>query len=192
MKDIVIQMRALDDFVTCARSQNAQHHDSHVVSLDNLSGTVKKSYSSIGTHFTSTYERVRDLGEEMSAKTASLQDALAPLDENLREPLANLRLNITSTTLQEYQPTRESPQKVQYEYSTHVPRPEPHENLLAALRRPMSTQSSHSSSKSTTTIPVIFNGGPSSDPPRDFPRSLAFASPDIEKRPMTSGGCPEN
>jgi kinesin family protein 11 len=191
MKDIEIQMRALDDFVTRARSQNAQHHDSHVVSLDNLSGTVKKSYSNIGTHFTFIYERVRDLGEEMSAKTTSLQDALAPLDENLREPLANLRSNITSTTLQEYQPTGETPQKVQYQYPTHLPRTEPHENLLAALRRPMSTQNSHSPSKSTTTIPVIFNDGPSSDPPRDFSRSLAFASPDVEKRPMTIGGLRE-
>jgi kinesin family protein 11 len=43
MKDIETQMSALDDFVTRARSQNAQHHDSHAQSLQKLSATVKSS-----------------------------------------------------------------------------------------------------------------------------------------------------
>ncbi|EHL01884.1 putative Kinesin-like protein bimC [Glarea lozoyensis 74030] len=57
MKDIEIQMQALDDFVSRARSQNAQHHDSHVQSLQALSTTVKTSYGNVGSHFNATYER---------------------------------------------------------------------------------------------------------------------------------------
>lgn len=155
MKDIATQMQALDDFVTRARSQNAQHHDSHVKSLEGLSTTVKSSYSNIGTHFTSTYERVRELGDEMSTKTGTLQESLAPLDSVLRQPLADLRSNITRTNIQEYEPTGETPQKVQYHYPMELPRTEPHETLLAALRRPQT-----SSPSKQVMIPVIFNDAP--------------------------------
>ena len=156
MKDIETQMKALDDFVTRARSQNAQHHDSHVASLQGLSTTVKSSYSNIGSHFTSTYERVRDLGNEMSSQTSSLQESLEPLNSVLRQPLAELRENISRTTLQEYQSTGETPQKTQYLYPTELPRTEAHESLLAALRRPTPS----SPGKQTTMIPVVFNDGP--------------------------------
>jgi len=154
MKDIATQMEALDDFVTRARSHNAQHHDSHVQSLQGLSTTVKSSYSNIGSHFTSTYERVRDLGDEMSTKTGTIQESLAPLDTILRQPLAELRSNISSTALYEYEPTGETPQKVQYHYPMELPRTDAHETLLAALRRPVSA------SPSKTMIPAIFNDAP--------------------------------
>lgn len=154
MKDISVQMQALDDFVTRARSQNAQHHDSHGQSLQSLSTTVRTSYDNIGSHFTSTYERVRDLGEEMSAKTSILQDALSPLDINIRQPLSDLRANITNTLLQDYVPTGETPQKTQYQYPKELPHTEKHETLLAALRRPGSSQSTVASPSKK--MPVIF------------------------------------
>jgi kinesin family protein 11 len=158
MKDVATQMQALDDFVTRARSQNAQHHDNHVASLQGLSTTVKSSYSSIGSHFNSTYERVRDLGEDMSKEAGTLEGSLDPLDSHLSKPLADLREQISRTALQEYQPTGETPQKVQYSYPTDLPRTMAHETLLAALRRPTSTSPSQVSE--TTMIPVIFNDSP--------------------------------
>lgn len=186
------QMRALDDFVTRARSQNAQHHNKHAQSLRNLSSTVKSSYSNIGSHFTSTYERVRDLGEEMSTKTATLQQTLAPLESVFRQPLATLRENIMSTQIQDYQPTGETPQKVQYTYPTELPHTEAHETLLAALRRPStSSDRGRSPSKSTTSmVPVIFNDAPSSSQLREFSASVPAGSSrpgDAEQRPTTSG-----
>jgi kinesin family member 11 len=155
MKDVETQMQALDDFVTRARSQNAQHHDNHAQSLQSLSTTVKSSYDNIGSHFNTTYERVRDLGDEMSIKTNLLQETLAPLDSVLRQPLADLRSNIETAEFQEYNPTGATPQKVQYQFPTELPKTDAHDQLLAALRRPMNTDSkSHSKS---TTIPVVFN-----------------------------------
>jgi len=187
-------MRALDDFVTRARSQNSQHHDSHARSLQNLSSTVKSSYSNIGSHFTSTYERVRDLGDEMSAKTATLQETLEPLDSVLRQPLSTLRDNIASTQIQEYQPTGETPQKVQYSYPTSLPRTEAHETLLAALRRPPGMRSP--SKSMTSMVPVIFNDTPSTSHPqlRDFSASVPAGSSrpgEHEQRPTTSGSLRE-
>ena len=184
-------MRALDDFVTRAQSQNAQHHDNHTHSLQSLSSTVKSSYSNIGTHFTSTYERVRDMGEEMSAQTSHLQEALSPLDENLRQPLAELRSNIGRTALQEYKPTGETPQKMQYVYPTELPRTDAYDTLLASLRRPASNYNSQSPSKSTTMVPVIFNDEPTSAT-HQFPALHSTRStPEVDQRPTTSGGLRE-
>jgi kinesin family member 11 len=185
MKDIDTQMQALDDFVTRARSQNTQHHDSHVRSLGGLSATVKSSYGNIGTHFTSTYERVRDLGDEMSTKTGALQDSLSPLDSILQQPLIDLRSNITNTTLQEYQPTGETPQKVQYQYPTELPKTQPHENLLAAIRRPRST----TSPSKPQMVPVIFNDAMDADNTTATSASSITASTD--GRPNTAGGLRE-
>jgi len=178
MQDIETQMKALDDFVTRAKSQNAQHHDSHITSLQGLSTTVQSSYSNIGSHFSSTYERVRDLGDEMSNQTTSLQQLLAPLDSVLRQPLAELRDNICNTVLQEYQPTGETPQKIQYQYPTDLPRTEAHETLLAALRRPLSNTSP---SKQTTMVPVVFNDVPGDEV--SFPPSTSL----LERRPTIGG-----
>ncbi|RDW75913.1 kinesin-domain-containing protein [Coleophoma crateriformis] len=154
MKDISFQMQALDDFVTRAQSQNAEHHDSHVRSLGGLSSTVKSSYANIGNHFTTTFERVKSLGEEMSQKTVTLQESLTPLDESLRQPLSELRSNISNTMLQEYVPTGETPQKMQYQYPTVLPRTEAHEKLLSGVRP--AQEMVYSPSKSPA-LPTIFN-----------------------------------
>jgi kinesin family protein 11 len=157
MKDVGLQMQALDDFVARARSQNAQHHDTHSKSLHSLLTTVRSSYGNISDHFTSSYERVRDLGVEMSEKTETLGETLSQVDATLRQPLAELRSNIAMTTLHEYIPTGETPQKIQYQYPTEFPRTEAHETLLAALRRPKSASFSASPTKM---IPVVFNDSP--------------------------------
>jgi kinesin family protein 11 len=187
-------MHALDDFVTRARSHNSQHHDSHIQSLQNLSSTVKSSFTNIGSHFTSSYERVRDLGDEMSAQTATLQEHLEPLDSVLRQPLSDLRENIATTNFQEYQPTGETPQRTQYTYPMELPRTEAHEDLISAMRRPF--ESSRSPSKSMgpgliSLLPVIFNDDTNLVSPsrsRPFSKSLpALGLPDEEpERPSTS------
>lgn len=156
MHDISTQMQALDDFVTRAKSQNGQHHDSHVQSLQNLSSTVKSSYDSIGQHFTVTYGRVKDLGDDMVSKTTAINEVLAPMNSDLKDPLSRLRSNVKNVILQEYIPTGETPQKVQYEFPTILPRTEAHETLLAAMRNP------GSSVPLPDTRPVVFSDGPES------------------------------
>ena len=190
MKDIETQMAALDDFVTRAQSQNAQHYDSHVQSLQKLSDSVNSSYSNIGEHFTSTYERVRGLDKEMSTKTIALQQTLEPLDSVLRQPLSELRGTIINTNIQEYQRTGETPQKIQYTYPIELPKTEAHEALLATLRQPSSSSDKSPSKNSMRSVPVVFNDGPdSSSALRDFSQStrIRASSADLEQRPTTSG-----
>lgn len=181
MKEISVKMQSLDDFVTRARSQTTQHHSNHSRSLETLSRTVKSSYDNIGTHFNSTYERVRDLGDEMTAKTSSLQNALAPLDETLRQPLAELRSNIAGTTLREYVPTGETPRKTEYQYPKELPYTAAHEALLATLRRPAPSQDGGESPSKTTTI--VFNDTPSAEETI----TLTLPSPEPESKTEPAG-----
>ncbi|KAF9870245.1 kinesin related protein 2 [Colletotrichum karsti] len=134
LKDLDVQMEALDDFVTRARSENASHHERHGESMQGLSSTVEQSFGNISNHFKVTFDRVKDLGEEMETETEEMQDGLEPLTQDLCKPLSNLREDIEVTTIQEYRPTGETPMKVQYQYPTKLPRTDAHESLLANLK----------------------------------------------------------
>jgi kinesin family protein 11 len=190
MKDIETQMQALDDFVGRARVQNAQHHNNQVQSLQELSTTVKTSYGNVGSHFNATYERLRDLGDEMSVRTSSLQESLEPLDSVLKQPLADLRSNIATTEFQEYRPTGATPQKTQYLYPTELPRTDAHEQLLAALRRPTSSSPTSKSSRPTASIVFhdIMEGVVSTTVPS---ASTASGTSAADGRPTTSSSLRE-
>ena len=153
MKAMATQMQALDDFVTRARSQNERHHSSHITSLQGLASTVHQSYSSIGDHFVSTYDRVRDIGADVSTHSTALSASLPPLASTIQQPLADLRANIANAPLKEYVPTGETPRKTQYQYPTTLPRTESHDNLLGKPAAPSSSSSPPHTNTSTHTIP---------------------------------------
>ncbi|KAM0742574.1 hypothetical protein ACQRIT_002751 [Beauveria bassiana] len=120
--DLGSKMHALDDFVTHARTENTTQHESHGQSVQALSNTVEQSFSNISSHFKSMLDRVKNVGEEMELDTNDMREALEPLESQLCQPLTNLRESICNTTLQEYQPTGDTPQKAVYQYPTVLPR----------------------------------------------------------------------
>ncbi|KJZ77360.1 hypothetical protein HIM_03084 [Hirsutella minnesotensis 3608] len=133
VEDLGAQMQALDDFVARARVENASHNETHSQSVQALSNTVEQSFGKISAHFKTTFDRVKNLGEAMELDANDLQDGLEPLETRMCRPLANLRQGITSTSLQEYQPTGETPQKTLYTYPTKLPRTEPREVILSRI-----------------------------------------------------------
>ncbi|KAI9865442.1 MAG: kinesin motor protein cin8 [Trichoglossum hirsutum] len=155
MKDVGVQMQALDEFVTRARLQNGRHHGTHIQSLQSLSTAVKSSHGIIASHFDSSQSRVQSLEDDTSNRITSLGDSLPFLDSEVRQPLAELRSNITGMPLKEYIPTGATPQKIQYQYPKSLPRTEPPEFTVDAVRgdtRPLSTDVGLSPSKS-----MVFN-----------------------------------
>lgn len=152
MKDISNQMQALDDFVTRARQQNSQHHSHHIQSLQSLTKTVRASNTSIFTHFTNSYERVRNIGDEINTETKSISAALSPLTTAVKEPLSELRTTIIQTKLNDYLPTGETPQKTSYLYPTILPRTDDHSTLLAKMRGATTTPLATSSPSKSNTI----------------------------------------
>ncbi|KAI9799914.1 MAG: kinesin motor protein cin8 [Piccolia ochrophora] len=142
MKDVDVQMRALDDFVTRAKSHNGQHHDTHLQSLQGLSETVRDSYSSIGNHFTTTYDRVNGLGNDVSFQTDRFREVLSPLNSSACRSLADLRQEVTNARFGEYVPTGTTPEKLQYQHTTGLPKMETNERMIAAFRATRSASSS--------------------------------------------------
>jgi len=138
MEDLHEQMTSLDDFVTRARSQNAEHNDRHGASLRCVSNTVEGSYNSIAEHFKTTFARVNDLSTGMQVDIGAAQETILPLSEELVQPLANLREDISNTILQEYQPTGETPRKTNYDFPTELPRTHAHERLIAKFNGALS------------------------------------------------------
>lgn len=179
MKDMTTQMKALDDFVTRARSQNERHHSRHVTSLQGLASTVHQSYSSIGDHFVSTYDRVRDIGGDVSTQITALSASLPPLAFTIQQPLQDLRANITAAPLKEYTPTGETPRKTQYQYPTALPRTEPHDKLLGKQgpSSPRHANSAHSPNRSPSKS-IVYTDAPASDsvPPTSPSKDLNPAS----------------
>jgi kinesin family member 11 len=148
VKDLGVQMEALDDFVTRARSENAAHHDKHIGTVQNLSSTVEQSYGSISAHFKTTFDRVNNLGGGVDAEIKGLHESMEPCSEQFCQPLSELREDISSTVLREYEPTGDTPEKMQYQYPTNLPRTQGHDALIADLHAAPPTPS--------TATPVVF------------------------------------
>ncbi|POS78898.1 kinesin-II 85 kDa subunit [Diaporthe helianthi] len=159
MKDLNMQMTALDDFVTRARSENAGHHAEHEGSVANLSDTVDASFSNISSHYKGTSDRVQDLGEQMGAEIENLREDLQPLDDSLCQPLAKLREDISSTALREYEPTGETPKRVEYQYPTVLPRTAARDVLIAGVHEAPSQTPSRPTATPNRATPAhpIFN-----------------------------------
>jgi len=151
---------------------------------------VNHSYTSIGDHFVSTYDRVRDVGTDISSRTSSIQASLPPLTTTIQQPLSELRSNMTNAPLKEYIPTGETPQKTQYQFPTALPHTDPHEKLLIkhSLRQPSTITTSTSPSKSLiyTDTPPSTTSAPSSPtkgPPglRELDMNVALGSSSVAR-----------
>lgn len=133
ISDLGAQMQALDDFVSRARTENAQHHGAQVTAVEDVSSTVEGSYDAVGSHFRTAFDRVKGLGSDMDSETEAARKGLEPVEEEVCGPLAGLRGDVRSRALREYVPTGETPQKVAYRYPTELPHTASHEVLLAGL-----------------------------------------------------------
>ncbi|KAL2015843.1 hypothetical protein VTK56DRAFT_4711 [Thermocarpiscus australiensis] len=198
MEDLDAQMQDLDDFVSRAKSHNAGHHERHAESVQNLNTTVGQSFSNISGHFAESFDRVRNLGDEMDADARKLQDALEPLEEAVCQPLAMLRESIQSTELREYEPTGDTPEKVRYQYPAELPRTGAHEQLLAAMRETPTRQTPTSPCKASRGVvlpdislspPAVAKSSPAvvakKSPSRPTGSSSPLPVPHEDKNPLS-------
>lgn len=132
MADIQAQMKALNGVVSRATSQNQKSHESHVQLLGDLASSVKQSYSEVSNQFEGAGERIRNLEREALSDSNAIISSLPPFLETVRQPLAELCTGLDATELEEDVRTGETPQKVQYQYPTTLPRTRAHQELIAA------------------------------------------------------------
>ena len=138
MKDMATQMKALDDFVTRARSQNDAHHTSHVKSLQRLASSVTKAYVQADDSLRSTEGRIHALETDMSGHGDALSNNLPTLASAVMEPLSELRESMQDANMTEYQTTGDTPKKTQYIYPANLPRTAPHDVVLNRPNRALS------------------------------------------------------
>lgn len=134
MKHLDEQLQALDEILSKVRNQNTKHHDAHIESLAGLSTSVKQSYASIGDHLMESSKRAQAFEADVDAQATSLSASLAPLEQDIRVPLTDLRENVIAAPIVEYSPTGQTPQKQQYQYQTTISRTQPHDQLLRIFR----------------------------------------------------------
>jgi kinesin family protein 11 len=136
MEQMDTQLNSLDDIMSRVREQNDAHHTAHTNSLTALSSTAQSSYSSIGEHLSTSFARVQALEADVAAQTTALKETLPALaeDASIRAPLRELRNTIEGQGLLEYNPTGETPQRINYSIPDKLPRTEAHESLLSRLR----------------------------------------------------------
>jgi kinesin family protein 11 len=150
LNDMAVQMAALDEFVTRARSQNDRHHTAHAISLGGLSTKVHCAFKSVEESLEATSGNLSAFGTDNSTAFSSLQDALGPLTEEVHQSLDRLQADVQSAPLQEYIHTGETPQKKDWAYPTSLPQTEDHASVLAKLRGlPDPTQHATSSAART-------------------------------------------
>ncbi|KAI9802748.1 MAG: hypothetical protein M1825_002770 [Sarcosagium campestre] len=120
---VAMEMQALDDFASRARSQNATGHDARLASLRGLTDTVRDSYDSLDQDFELASSRVHDLGDDVSAQTTRLHDDfLAPIQPELCQPLATVREFVEEVGFVEDRPTGLTPRKKHHVYQVRLPR----------------------------------------------------------------------
>ncbi len=153
MKDLDVQMQDMDAFVARACSQNAKHLAQQSESIVKLVTTAKASLSKTSNHLRNASDHVRDLGQSMEMDVEKLHDSLEPLADDVCQPLNDLRRDVATAELREYEPTGETPQKVQYRYPTDIPRTDAHEVLIAGMAADALTPSR----STATAAPVIFS-----------------------------------
>lgn len=180
MQHLDTQLHGLDDIVSRVQEHNNSHHESHLSSLDKLATNVQASYDNIGEQFTTSYSRVEELDSDMSDHASALRTTLPSLSANseIRRPLAELREEVVSQTLEEYKATGETPQRIQYSYPHALPRTEQHETLLAKLHgSPLQSPSKLLRSPNKT---PIFNDSPLEDLPLIRP-GTATSTPSLRE-----------
>ncbi|KAJ5175732.1 Kinesin-like protein bimC [Penicillium canariense] len=143
MSDMSKQMGALDDFVATARSHNGRFHNTQLASLDAMATNVRGSRTAVHEQLDGLHGRIGQLREDVNLHTNNLEQSTAPLYEEVRQPLSELRDNIQSHPMKEYVPTGVTPRKRKYEYPTDLPRTESHEGI----------RSRHRTSKQFTALP---------------------------------------
>jgi kinesin family member 11 len=140
MQQMAVQMEALDDFVTRARSQNGSHHEAHLAGLERLTKNIKNSFTSLEQGFGGTHTQLNEFQTLATQQRDDMQEAITPLSDEVRQQLVELRKNIQSATMTEYKSTGSTPPRTSYDYPKTLPRTESHTSLLERMKPAQPTQ----------------------------------------------------
>jgi kinesin family member 11 len=130
------QLESLDEIISRVKAQNKSYHESHSITLDMLSGTVKDSYTDISNQIAATSKRIQDLQVDLEGSGRALEETLIHLEPNsrIRSSLQSLQEEFSNPTIKEYESTGQTPRQADYSYPTFLPKTKDHTILLERFR----------------------------------------------------------
>ena len=181
MRDMAVQMQALDDFVTRARNHNDKHQTSQSRLFEKLSSNVTDAYSSTDRSLNTFKDTLKALETDLAAHQSSLT-SLPDTLSSVAKPLSDLRETINSAAITEYTTTGATPQKTTYSYPTTLPRTKPHAELLGKVA-PTELQENP-----LLDVPDLLSEAAPFSPSKANIYNDPFAAPSSSTRPATVDG----
>lgn len=127
-------MAALDEFVTRARSQNDSHHAARVVSLSHLTASAQDGLTRAKINANECTATFGEFNESQVEQMTEIERLVSTLQDDTRPPLQELQAGILESTMTDYMPTGQTPQKREWAYPTQLSRTENHESVIARRR----------------------------------------------------------
>jgi kinesin family protein 11 len=184
--DMAVQMQALDNFVTKARSHNDLCHENRVAAMEKVASSSRSGHDQNRSWLETDQRHLNSLSSDLAAPQQSLGESLSSLEERICAPLTDLRGSILAVPIQEYRGTGETPQKTDYSYPLSLPRTEPHAQLLGHSTE---AEASPVEDDPMTEIPDLLEGPPSPSKAPVFADEPAAATDDVNvSRPATADG----
>ena len=131
---MAIQMAALDEFVTRARTQNDGHHTDRMQTLEIVVNRARDRFAVLEKDSHASMATIVAIAEEQKQQGANLDKLVGSFQGDTQWPLQNLKADLSGATLADYIPTGQTPQKRDWSYPTQLPRTENHEAIVAKLR----------------------------------------------------------
>ncbi|KEF52610.1 kinesin family member 11 [Exophiala aquamarina CBS 119918] len=134
LSEMATQMAALDEFVTRARSQNDSHHAARVVSLGHLTASAQDGLARAKDDADECRVTFGEFNESQIVQMAEIERLVSSLQDDTRPPLQELQADILDSTMTDYMPTGQTPQKREWTYPTQLSRTANHESVIARRR----------------------------------------------------------
>ncbi|KPI45827.1 Kinesin-like protein bimC [Cyphellophora attinorum] len=132
--EMTVQMSALDEFVTRARTQNEQSHQQHLDSMRQYHTEVTQLQSDVTSSIEQRTSGLQTYHAETIANTTSLSETVTTFSAEAEEALKTMRTHVQETSLTDYTPTGQTPQKRDWSYPKELPSTAPHTTVIARSR----------------------------------------------------------
>ena len=141
IKEVDVQMRTLDEFVTKARAQNDEHHKRFNNTFGALKETARTSYDTIASSIQEMRDDVEEFETDFNSQTQHVKSSFGPFVETTQLPLQRLRKDLANTRLIAYAPVGETPRRRKYDYPNKLPKTEKHEDVIRKMKASKASRS---------------------------------------------------
>lgn len=149
------KMCALDGFVTRAITENESHHEKFTTTFGSLAETTEGSYNSLSAEVDEMKIDVEEFGKDIETQIDEIKSSIGPFGINAQQPLAILRSHVTGSKFVDYTVTGGTPRRRSYNYPNKLPRTEPHEEIIANLRKEKELRGRFGFNAAATKAPAI-------------------------------------